>query len=208
MQISVPRFTLPNGRSARRVNVTYVPQKYLEMVLFNRTDGGSSGAIYKILGRTGQDKTAWLINKAAVQSNELSQAHADFIMQTFKDLMPSNDDAVLGGRTRNVTLLPLRTAIIVCQTRGRSPSTTAFLRACAPDDCCRCRARAPDNNCCRCRARGGCAGRRCASHRDVRADQAAACALPQLEPQGMQGGAQRQRLRRRGRSGAARRRVT
>ena len=134
MQISVPRFTLPNGRSARRANVTYVPQKYLEMVLFNRTDGGSSGAIYKILGRTGQDKTAWLINKAAVQSNELSQAHADFIMQTFKDLMPSNDDAVLGGRTRNVTLLPLRTAIIVCQTRGRSPSTTAFLRACAPDD--------------------------------------------------------------------------
>ena len=50
--ITVPRFTLPDGRSARRAQVTFVPQRYLKMVLFNRTDGGSSGAVYKVLAQT------------------------------------------------------------------------------------------------------------------------------------------------------------
>ena len=47
--LTVPRFTLPDGRSASQAQVTWVPQRYVEMVLFNRgTDGGSSGAVYKL----------------------------------------------------------------------------------------------------------------------------------------------------------------
>ena len=30
--LTVPRFTLADGRSARRANVTYVPQRYLEIL--------------------------------------------------------------------------------------------------------------------------------------------------------------------------------
>ena len=47
-------------------------------------------------------------------------ARADFILATFKDLLPSNSDVILGGRTRNVTLIPIASGL-----RG-------FLRACAP----------------------------------------------------------------------------
>ena len=133
--LTVPRFTIPDGRSASQAQVTWVPQKYVEMVLFNRgTDGGSSGAVYKLLGKVGLGSTAWLINAAAVTNAELSQAHADFVLATFKDLLPSNSDAILGGRTRNVTLIPVASAASICRTRGRSPATIAFLRACAPQE--------------------------------------------------------------------------
>ena len=132
--LTVPRFTLPDGRSASQAQVTWLPQRYVEMVLFNRTDGGSSGAVYKLLGKVGLGSTAWLINAAAVTNAELSQVHADFILATFKDLLPSNSDVVLGGRTRNVTLIPLASAASICRTRGRSPATIAFLRACAPQE--------------------------------------------------------------------------
>ena len=39
-------------------------------------------------------------------------ARADFILATFKDLLPSNSDVILGGRTptRNVTLIPIASA--------------------------------------------------------------------------------------------------
>ena len=40
--------------------------RYVEIVLFNRYDGGSSGAISKILNKNGLGSTAWTINAAAV----------------------------------------------------------------------------------------------------------------------------------------------
>ena len=98
--LTVPRFTLPDGRSARRAQVTWVPQRYLEILLFYRTDGGSSGAVNKLLNKVGLGSTAWVINAAAITNAEISQAHADFVIFTFKDLLPSNSDAILGGRTR------------------------------------------------------------------------------------------------------------
>ena len=130
--LTVPRFTLADGRSARRANVTYVPQRYLEMLLFHRTDGGSSGAVYKILNQNGLGATSWVTNTAAVTKDELSQAHVDFIQNKFKEFMPTNSDAILSGRIRNVTLLPIASAAAVCRIRGKSPEAMAFLRACAP----------------------------------------------------------------------------
>jgi hypothetical protein len=132
--LTVPRFTIPDGRSARQAQVTWLPQRYLEMLLFYRTDGGSSGAVNKLLNKVGLGPTAWVINAAAVTNEEISRAHADFVISTFRDLLPSNSDAVLGGRTRNVTLIPVASAASICRTRGRSPTTIAFLRACAPQE--------------------------------------------------------------------------
>ena len=132
--LTVPRFRIPDGRSARQAQVTWLPQRYLEMLLFYRTDGGSSGAVNKLLNKVGLGPTAWVINAAAVTNEEISQEHADFVISMFRDLLPSNSDAVLGGRTRNVTLLPVASAASICRTRGRSPTTIAFLRACAPQE--------------------------------------------------------------------------
>ena len=92
--LTVPRFTLPDGRSARQPQVTWVPQRYLEMLLFFRTDGGSSGAVNKLLNKVGLGPTAWVINAAAVTNAEISQAHADFVIFTFRDLMPHHRSIV------------------------------------------------------------------------------------------------------------------
>lgn len=131
--LTVPKFLLPDGRNGRRPLVTFVPQRFVEIVLFNRFDGGSSGAVYKILNLNGLGPTAWTINTAAVVYNELSQAHATFIFDRYKEHLPTNGDPVLANRMRNVTLLPIATVAAVCRIRGRSPGTTAFLRACAPN---------------------------------------------------------------------------
>ena len=39
-----------------------------------------------------------MINAAAVTNEEISQEHADFVISMFRDLLPSNSDAVLGGQ--------------------------------------------------------------------------------------------------------------
>ena len=62
----------PDGRSARQAQVTWLPQRYLEMLLFYRTDGGSSGAVNKLLNKVGLGLTAWVINTAAVTNAEVS----------------------------------------------------------------------------------------------------------------------------------------
>ena len=132
--ITLPKFLLPDGRSPRRPLVTYVPQRFLEIVLFQRYDGGSSGAVHKIIGLSGLGATAWTINAAAVLEGEISQAHSQFIFDKYKELLPTSGDPLLANRARNIVLIPVATAASVCRGRGRSPATTAFLRACAPNE--------------------------------------------------------------------------
>ena len=55
-----------DGRSARQAQVTWLPQRYLEMLLFYRTDGGSSGAVNKLLNKVGLGPTAWVIPRAGL----------------------------------------------------------------------------------------------------------------------------------------------
>ena len=113
--LTVPRFTLPDGRTTRQAQVTWVPQRYLEMLLFYRTDGGSSGAVNKLLNKVGLGLTAWVINAAAVTNSEISQVHADFVTSTFRDLLPSNSDVI----TLTLTLTDAFRAVIT----GARPCT-------------------------------------------------------------------------------------
>ena len=130
--ITLPKFLLPDGRNSRRPLVTYIPQRFLEIVLFNRYEGGSSGAVYKIINLNGLGTTSWKIDAASVLNGELTQVHSQFIFDRYKELLPSNGDPMLANRMRNITLLPIATAAAVCRLHGRSPMTTTFLRACAP----------------------------------------------------------------------------
>jgi len=131
--VTIPKFLLPDGRNSRRPLLTFIPQRFLEIVLFLRYDGGGSGAVYKILNKNGLGTTAWTINAAAVLNDEVSQPHVDFMLAKYKELLPTDGDPVLANRIRNIVLLPIATAAAICRLRGRSPTTTAFLRACAPN---------------------------------------------------------------------------
>ena len=130
--ITIPRFTLPDGRASRQAQVSWIPVRYLEMLLFSRYDGGTTGVIFKMLQRIGLGPTSWVIGSAAVTRGEISQANAEFIICTFRELLPSKEDPLLNVRTRIVSLIPVASAVTICRERGRSPESIAFLRTFAP----------------------------------------------------------------------------
>tara|TARA_B110000114_G_scaffold173665_1_gene201444 strand:- start:4134 stop:5942 length:1809 start_codon:yes stop_codon:yes gene_type:complete len=128
--ITIPRFTLPDGRATRQAQVSWIPVRYLEMLLFSRYDGATTGVIFKTLQRMGLGPTSWIISPAAVKRGEISQDNADFIIRTFRELLPSN--SLLNSRAHVVSLIPVVSAVTICRDRGVSLESVAFLRAFAP----------------------------------------------------------------------------
>ena len=63
---SMPCIRLANRRAAGSPVLGWVCQRHLEILLYNRVDGGSTGAIWKALSATGMGSTALLCNKQAV----------------------------------------------------------------------------------------------------------------------------------------------
>ena len=127
---SMPCIRLPNRRAAGAPILAWVCQRHLEILLFNRGDGGSSGAIWKALSATGMGSTALCCAKQAVTNQLLSQPEFEQIMRVFKEALPADvcDPSSL-GRIRSCTLLPTATAAVVCRQHGRSGASMAWLRA-------------------------------------------------------------------------------
>ena len=130
--ITIPRFTLRDGRAARQAQVSWIPVRYLEMLLFSRYDGGTTGVVFKMLQRLGLGPTSWIIGPAAVKRGEISQADAEFIICTFKKHVPSKEGSLLSLRSHVVSIIPVASATTICRDRGMSPESIAFLRAFAP----------------------------------------------------------------------------
>ena len=101
-----------------------------EILLFNRGDCGSSGAIWKVLNVAGLGSTSLCCSKKAVSDGVLLAAEFAQIMTVFKEALPPDvcDPSSL-GRIRFCTLLPLATAAVVCRQHGRSGASMAWLRA-------------------------------------------------------------------------------
>ena len=127
---SMPCIHLANRRAAGSPVLAWVCQRHLEILLFNRTDGGSSGAIWKALSQSGLGSTSLCCAKQAVTDRIVLPAEFDQIMRVFKDALPPEvcDPSSL-GRIRSCTLLPLATAAVVCRQHGRSGASMAWLRA-------------------------------------------------------------------------------
>ena len=126
--ITVVRLQLRDRRAAGNPILFWVYQRQLENVLYNRTaDGGTTGAIWKILNATGLGSTALGVSGSAVALGQVTQAEYNEIIQRFK-LTTDGLDPCSVGRIRSCTLLPITTAAAVCRTFGRSPSSVAFLR--------------------------------------------------------------------------------
>ena len=72
---SMPRMIMRDRRNQRNSArpVHWVFQRHLEMILYNRWDGGTSGAVYKLLHATGLNRTSFNIGKAQVQAKEVTQ---------------------------------------------------------------------------------------------------------------------------------------
>ena len=128
--LSVPCFTLANRRAAGAPMTRWICQRHLEILLFNRVDGGSSGAIWKVLNVSGLSSTSLCCNKQAVTDRVVTQAEFTQIMAVFKEALPAEHaDPSSLGRIRSCTLLPLATAALVCRQHGRSGASLAWLRA-------------------------------------------------------------------------------
>jgi hypothetical protein len=129
--LTFPCVTLLNRRGGGApVLLRWVFQRTLEILLFRRTDGGSTGAIWKALNNTGLQSTSLLCNRKAVTNGSLLDPELQQLMAAFKaSLPPGQHDPSALGRIRSCTLLPLATAAAVCRQYGRSPASMGFLRA-------------------------------------------------------------------------------
>ena len=105
-------------------------QRHLEILLYQRFDGGSSGAIWKALNNSGLQSTSLNASRKAVDDGFLLEVELAQIMSVFKLNLPAEccDPSQL-GRIRSATLLPLATAASVCRQHGRSTASMAWLRA-------------------------------------------------------------------------------
>ena len=136
---SAPRVALINRRAGGAVprTIHWVFQRHLEIILLGRTDGGSSGAIWKILNVSGLGSTALNCSRRTVDEGLVTDEEFKQIMAVFKQALPAGIcDPSSAGRIRSCTLLPVATAALVCRQYGRSAASMAWLRAfsqCVPD---------------------------------------------------------------------------
>ena len=69
---TMPRLQLKDRRSTSAPLLLFVYQRHLERVLYNRSEGGSTGAIWKLLNASGLGRTALQVNSAAVDMGEVT----------------------------------------------------------------------------------------------------------------------------------------
>ena len=109
---SMPRITLANRRAGGAVPrmIHWVCQRHLEILLFGRVDGGSSGAIWKILNVSALGSTSLCCARKAVDEETITDEEFTQIMAAFKQALPAEmcDPSSL-GRIRSCTLLPIAT---------------------------------------------------------------------------------------------------
>ena len=128
---TLPRLQLRDRRAAGHPQLHWVYQRHLESILYNRaSDGGTTGAIWKILNATGLGSTALHVNGSAIALGQVTQPEYDEMMARFK-LSLSGVDPSSVGRIRSFTLLPVTTAAAVARSFGCSPTSLSFLRSLA-----------------------------------------------------------------------------
>ena len=117
---SLPRIRLRERRAAGARPLYWVMQRHLECVLYNRaSDGGSSGAVWKLLNQSGLGSTALQVNAAAMKAGYVLQEEYDMVINLFKQSTLGLDPCSI-GRIRSVTLLPMATAASIARVFGRS----------------------------------------------------------------------------------------
>ena len=95
---SMPRIALANRRAAGAPTLHWICQRHLEILLYNRVDGGSSGAIWKALSQSGLGGTSLCCSKKAVNDGLLLADEFAQIMTVFKNAIPADatDPSSLG----------------------------------------------------------------------------------------------------------------
>ena len=126
---SLPRLTLRERRSGHPTTLRWVMQRHVEVILYGRTDGGSTGAVWKLLSVTGLGRTALICNTASRQMGIITSAEQKDVLELFRKTSYRNDDPCSLGRVRSCTLLPIATVACICRSFGRSPASMALLRA-------------------------------------------------------------------------------
>ena len=128
---SLPRLTLRERRAGHPTMLRWVMQRHVEVILYDREDGGSTGAIWKLLSTTGLGRTALIVNKASVHMGIVTTAEQKDVLEVFRSTSCRSIDPCSLGRVRSCTLLPVATVACICRTFGRSPASMGLLRALA-----------------------------------------------------------------------------
>ena len=128
---SIPRISLRERRPGHPTMLRWCLQRHVESILYSRFDGGSTGALWRILNETGLSRTSLTCNNASVQMGILTSAEQAEILSLFRQTSFRDIDPCSLGRVRSCTLLPIATVACICRSFGRSPASMALLRALA-----------------------------------------------------------------------------
>ena len=126
---SMPRLSLRERRPGHPTMLRWVMQRHVENVLFARSDGGSTGAVWKLLNQTGLGRTSLIVNKSAANQGIVTTKEMEEVLQIFRQTSARSIDPCSLGRVRSCTLLPVATVACICRIFGRSPASVALLRA-------------------------------------------------------------------------------
>ena len=123
-----PVVALRDRRSASQPNLRWVFQRHFEWILYKRTDGGSTGVIWKLLNTSGLGRTALAVDKAAVTVGHVLPGEFQSLLSAFKSGLPVDAvDPCSVNKIRVFSLIPLTTAATLARTFGRSDASMAFL---------------------------------------------------------------------------------
>jgi hypothetical protein len=101
--------------------VRYCFLKQFEVCLY----GSNSGAVQMLLARLSMSSTTLLLNRACIDEKVVTEAEYNEVFDIFRTLLPVETKM----KARQASLLPLTVAVAAATQFGRSPRTTALLRA-------------------------------------------------------------------------------
>ena len=127
--LTISRVQLRDRRTTDAPPCRWVLQRQLEILLYHRSDGGTTGSIGKLIDELGPEfkETPLRVTKAAVVDQHVTEREYAELKALYTQTC--TDGLGTPGRIRHVTLLPMATAAAVVQRYGRSERTVAFLRA-------------------------------------------------------------------------------
>ena len=127
--LSLPCVQMRDRRAAGDRLISWIFQRDLEKVLYHReNDGGTSGAIWKLLNEMAMGATPLGVNKEAVDDEYVTEEELKAVLRIYRTTSEGIDPSSL-GRIRKCTLLPLDTAAAVARKFGYSDQSVAFLNA-------------------------------------------------------------------------------
>ena len=123
--------SLPDRRHGTRTReaVEWFFQGHLNTLLFHRLEGGSAGAMRKMIKRAGLKQTTFHVTKQAIDDKLVEKTEFDELLSLFVKYRAKLIQEPANGSARHFTLVPLRTVAAMARAYDEDSEHGTILRA-------------------------------------------------------------------------------